>query len=314
VLGSFILDAGSVGIGYDGIEIKLGNYLERLWSRSRSHAPTTVYKTYQTDIPLLYTEDVYQADPVTGLNFTTDPVTGEPIFTVLHKAGDVVYDDFTGQAVLRFRQGDVVIGPDNEPVVEAAGQIERELDIMFIDGVYYFANDPASTSYKLQIEKAVVNWVVNDIASIAQKVLEKTDLYLYPKTNMGTIKVLVEDGVQTTISAEQSFVVKLYVSKQVFDSDALKASLSTTAVKTIDKALSGTMVAVDNIVDALKKAVGQDVKSIKLSSLGKEKDLNMFTLMEAGDRASLKKKLKALPNNTLIVTEDVTIEFIKHSV
>ena len=48
------------------------------------------------------------------------------------------YDDSTGLAVNRFKKGDVVIGPDNQPVLEAAGQIERELDIMFIDGVYYF--------------------------------------------------------------------------------------------------------------------------------------------------------------------------------
>lgn len=313
-LGSFLLPASSVAIGYDGLEVLFGNYLQRLWSRSRSHAPNAVYKRYETDIPLLYENDVYQLDPATGLNFTPDPITGEPVFTLLHKAGDIVYDETTGLAQVRFKKGDVVIGPDNQPVIEAAGQIERELDIMFIDGVYYFANDPASTSYKKQIEEAVVSWVTQDIASIAERVLDQTDIYLYPKTNMGTINVLVDNGVQTVIDAEQSFSVKLYVSKQVYESEPLREALTTTCIKTIDTALSPTLVAVDNIVESLKKALGQDVLSVKISNLAADKELNMFTIMNTGDRASLKKKLKALPNNTLIVTEDVTVDFIKHSV
>lgn len=313
-LGAFLLAPGSVAIGYDGIEVIFGSYLQRLWSRSRSHAPNAIYKKYETDVPLLYEEDIYQTDPVTGLNFTSDPVTGEPVFTLLHKAGDIVYDDSTGLAVNRFKKGDVVVGPDNQPVLEAAGQIERELDIMFIDGVYYFANDPASTDYKKQIEDAVVSWVTQDIASIAERVLDQTDIFLYPKTNMGTIDVMVDNGVKTVIDAEQSFTVKLYVSKQVYESEPLKEALTTTCIKTIDAALTPTLIAVDNIVESLKKALGQDVLSVKISNLAGDKDLNMFTIINAGDRASLKKKLKALPNNTLIVTEDVTVDFIKHSV
>ena len=56
--------------------------------------------------------------------------------------------------------------------------------------------------------------------------------------------------------------------------------------------------------------LSSDVLSIDCSNLND--NYTAFTILDQSDRASLKKKLQALPNNKLIVAEDVNVEFIEH--
>lgn len=129
---------------------------------------------------------------------------------------------------------------------------------------------------------------------------------------MGKIKVMVEDGKFVSIDASHSFKLKMYVSKTVFEDTALRETLSSTAIRVIDNQLKKTVVSVDEILANLRDSLGNDVVSVEITKLGTNSEYNTFTVVNDSDRASLRKRLVALPNNKLIVSEDVRIDFIKH--
>lgn len=311
ILGSFLLPANSIGITNDRLDVIFGYSLKTLWARSRSATQSEAYQRYSADVPMYYTEIVYKKDPVTGLDFTVDPVTKLPVFTVQHRIGDPVLDP-QGRPVYKHKVGDIVTDINGSPIAINPRQVSREIDIMFIEGVYYFATDTASATYRSEITNAVVQWLTKDLAKLSTQLLEQTKIYFYPKTNMGKIKVMVEDGKFVSIDASHSFKLKMYVSKTVFEDTALRESLSSTAIRVIDNQLKKTVVSVDEILANLRDSLGNDVVSVEITKLGTNSEYNTFTVVNDSDRASLRKRLVALPNNKLIVSEDVRIDFIKH--
>jgi hypothetical protein len=52
----------------------------------------------------------------------------------------------------------------------------------------------------------------------------------------------------------------------------------------------------------------------EISNLGGERDLSTITLIDEGDRLSIRKRLTALPDGSLIVEEDVVVDFIRHQI
>lgn len=309
-LGNFLLPEMTTGITNDRIDIVFGYSLKTLWARSRSSIISEVYETYSTDVPLLYDGPVYKKDPITGLDFTID-ASGAPVFEVLYRAGDPVVDT-NGIPVIKFKAGDLVLQSNGKPKAVGPASISREVDIMFVEGVYYFATDTASETYRTEITNAVVQWLIGDLTRLSTQLLDETKIYFYPKTNMGTIRVMVENGQTVSIDAGHSFNVKLYVNSQVYVNQELRENLTTNTVRVIDNCLKKTMVSVDDIISSLRAALSGDILSVDITGLGRDGKYNAFTILDDGDRASLKKSLVALPNNKLIVTEDVRVDFIEH--
>lgn len=312
LIGGYLLPLGVAGITNDRVDILFGYSLKTLWARSRTAIVSEQYERYTTDIPLLYTETIYKKDENTGLDFTIDG-SGKPIFTVLHEAGDPVLTE-AGDQVYKFRAGDIVFDAGGNPVPISPRSVSREVDIMFIEGPYFFATDTASATYRQEITNAVVQWLVGDLTRLTEKLIEQTRLYFYPKTNMGIIRVMVEDGQIVNIDAGHSFVLKLYVNSATYKNLVLRDALSTNAVRVIDTCLKKTRVSVDDILTEVRDALSPDVLAVDITKLGTDKQYTTFTVMDSGDRAGLKKRLKALPNNKLIVIEDVKVDFIEHSI
>lgn len=310
VLGKFQLPATIAGITNNAITATMGHVLDTLWVRSRNQVKGQEYKTYTTDVLQYYERDEYRVDPATGLDFSI--VNGEVVFTPIHRAGDIVLGS-DGKPVVLHKIGDIINFPNGDPIPVAASKIRRELDMMFIEGIYFFATDTASSTYRAQIVSTVVAWLINDLKRLSSNLLEKTRIYFYPKTNMGSIKVMVEDGQVMNMEASQRLTLKLYVSKEVHKNLELRASLSNTAIRVIDDRLKNVLVSNDDIIDQLKTALGSDVLAMQLTGLGGSLNLSAFTVIDSSERASLGKRLSALPNNKLIAVEDVTIDYVRHS-
>ena len=91
---------------------------------------------------------------------------------------------------------------------------------------------------------AIVSWLSNDIANISKNLLEQTKLYFYPKTNMGTIKVLADNALVTNIEASQFFNIKIFVNLNVFNNGPLKAAITRTTIETLDTLLDESVVSI----------------------------------------------------------------------
>lgn len=311
IIPSFLALPSSVGITRENIKLRFGYSLSTLWSRSRSVVNGDNYARYTSDIPLYYEEDQYRRDAVTGSIYSVNP-DGTLNFELLHAKGDPVLDD-RGLPVYKHKVGDIIYDEFGQIVPQNQNSIVRQIDMMFIEGAYFFATDSAAMTYRQSIVDTIVNWLINDLDTLKDNLLELTRIYFYPKTTMGVISVMIKDGVKAIVEAGQYFTVNLYVSDVVYNNTSLRDSISKNTIETIDSVLNATQVSNSNITSALKEVYGNDVYAVSITGLGGSNAIDAMTILEDGQRLSIRKKLQAMPDGSLIVAEDVTINFIKHS-
>lgn len=314
-LGKFMLPPVVVGVARERLRLKLGANLEGLWTNSRSVISSADYERYTVNVPWTYEANVYSRDPETGtIDMAYDPGTGAITYVILHHAGDPVLNE-GGQPMYKYLIGDVKIDVGTgQPVVANPRGMLRQLDMFFVDGVYKFATEGSSVAYRETIAKTVVGWLVDDIAAISGNLLEQTKLYFYPKSTLGNIQVIIRDGVETSIDANQSFFVKFYMTKDGYGKDELRSALAKTASETISEVLKNATVAVSQIIHRLEVKVGSDVVAVEVTGLGGETAIPALTVTDDSARCNIRKRLQPLPDGTLAVLEDITVDFIRHQV
>lgn len=301
----------SIGINHEVLDIEFGKTLKNLWRRSRSVVSSSPYRTHAVDVPLVYEEDLYFTDPSTGSKIKVNSETGGLEFNIIKQKGEPVIDS-NNRVVYKHRAGDVLLDELGNPIPENPSNIVRQLDLFFVDGNYLLANDTSSETYRKQMVDSVVNWVVNELGGLNNRTLEQTSIYFYPKTNLGSIKVLVDQSQVTNIDANQTFSVQIYVNKLVFDNLELRKYLTNSTIKTLDSLMGEKVISNSKIISRLKDVYGDDVISVAVQGLGGKTVAETITILNDGDKCSIGKKLQALPNDTRIVIEDININFIEH--
>lgn len=300
----------AIGINHEVITITFGVSLDYLWKRSRSVLKSAEYKRYTMDELLTYENDVYETSPDTGSQFFIDE-DGNITYNILFHKGDVVKDT-NGLPVYKHRAGEIIYDELGNPVPEDGASILRQMELFFIDGVYLLANDSSAATYRKQMTDAVVNWTTTELGDFNKRSLDQTRIYLYPKTNLGTIKVLADHSQVMNIEANQIFGIKLYVKKSVYENNELRQYLNDSTIRQLDNLLTNNVVSNSSIVTQLKAIYGDDVISVAITGLGGSANINTVTILNDGDRLSIGKKLQALPNGDRIVVEDININFIEH--
>lgn len=293
----------------ESIDVRLGHYLEYLWTRARTHATEYSYKRYDKNIPLLYKEDVYDKDETTGS--IVNIVNGEVQYNLRHRKGDQVIGK-DGQPVWLHREGDVMLDENGRPIIKEPRKVNRRLELMLVDATYLFATDEIAKSYREEIVETFLDWIVDDLKPINGKTLEQTRILYYPSSTMGEFKVMYNEGIETFINAAQSLQVSFTVNKQVYLDYYIQEKIKSASVKVIYEELKKNTVSISSIVAALVKEHGKDVLGIKVRNLGNNDDIVSFTVLDEGKRATLRKKLIVQSDDTLAVSEDITFNFILH--
>ena len=306
LISKVLLPMGAVAITHEEIDLQFGLALKNLWSRCRSLPVGVTYKRYLSDIPMQYTEDIYATDPVTGSMFTV--VDGKLTYLKIHGIGDVVYDE-NNVVVYKHRKGDVILDESGQPIVEDINNLYKELDIFFVDGKNYFVNDEAYVAYNKEFAAIVAEWITEDIKELQEVLLEQSKIYFYPKNQLGSVKVALVDGSETSIPSEQSLVLELDVPGAIYSDQTIRQQLSDQTVRLLDQYISRSEVNVVNINTALEKMYGNSVKSFRLSGLGGSEDYRLIKLVTQDSALCLKRNLYVQQDGTLIMKEDVTINF-----
>lgn len=306
VLGTEYLPAVVAGVTHESIKIKFGDALKTLWTKSRSYAMGEPFQKHVVDVPMYYENDVYKVDALgSPISFNEQ---NEVVMEVLHARGTPVLNA-EGEPVYRHRKGDIVLDVSGKPVPTGNRSVRRMIDVFLVDGTYWFADDMATVNYRRELTKKVVSWLVDELAEVSKKVLEKTRIYFYPKTNMGMIDVIVGDGVTRAIEAAQSFVVRIQVSDTVYRDEELRKQLETTTIKTLSELMASTSISDSMITKALDAQYGNEALSHRHSGLGGAANLTSFKILNEANRCSLRKRLVKLPDGSLVTQEDVTVEF-----
>ena len=307
MIASQLLPTGSACLTHETFKLTFGTSLKNLWTRSRNLPSSAIYKKYPTDIPLLYSETIYDRDPVTGAIFSV--VNGEVVYNVAHPKGDPVLDA-NGDPLMLHHAGDIIV-IDGSPVVDSTQGTTQELDLLLIDGKYIFATDSMVADYRQIVNSTLESWVTETLAEKQKIVLEKTKIYFYPTTTLGKIKVSGDGGALEYIDAEQSPKVEFVVTKAVFDDDTQRSRIERLTTSVIDAYLNRDIVNINEIEASLKEAYQNSVISFKVSGLGGAANFKYIDIEDGSKRMCLKKKLELLPDNSIVVTEDITFEYKK---
>jgi len=310
-MGTELLPSDCLGIDRERLTVVLGSALPNLWHRSRSVAGSGTYQTYSADVIETYSENVYKTDPTTGLTVITKNDDGTIAFTLLHAAGDQVLDA-DNNPIIAHHAGDKVLDSDGNPIVVSEGTVQHQMDMLMIEGVYFFANSPAATSYKGTLAALIANWITQELAPLVPELLEKTELYYYPQAALGNVDVLIQNGGIVSIPAPQTFVVTYYLDGAGYADASLQAPLQDTAIDVLTSALANQQVTMTTITSTLKEAVSGDVVSFDIVGLGGDLALTTLTVVDNANRLSLRKVAVVEPDGTVGVQDGVTCAFRLH--
>lgn len=305
-IGKFLLPNGSMANTHEQLQLTAGSSLSNLWSRSRTVPAGQTYQTYDHDVPAVYERDVYEVDPVTNsaLSIGAD---GKIAYKITHKQGDPVLDA-SGKQTYSHKKGDVVL-TDGKPTIIEDLRLDKEFDLMFIDGRYYFATDSAFASYRGEIAKVLSSWITEELSDTQDILLDNSRIYFYPRTTLGQVLVYTPNNGQDHITSEQALVLDLYVPESIYKDSDIRTRLRSTAITTLDTAIGEASVNISEIEQTLRATYGDSVTSLSLSNLGGSKNYRVLTLADEHNRLCIQKTLQQQQDGTMIISENVTVNF-----
>lgn len=312
LLNGFDYQATYVGLTHEKLSIEFGTYMKHLWQSCRSSITSDMYKVYDSDVQAVYADNVYETDQNGNIAINWNSELNKLEYTILHHKGDLRTDEF-GNPIYAHRAGDIFLDEFGQPVIIGGEKsILRLFDIFLVDGKYYFTTADSSIDYRTKFVDDIVNWSEIQLASLSKQLLERTNLYFYPKSTVGYLSVLADDGAIVNVPADQSFYIRYTVSEDVDKNTDLKATITATTAKVLLSTLrASTTRSHSDLVDALKTAMGDDVMGIELT--GFMNDLyKTISLVDQSMSPSIAKRLIASSNLTLSVEDDITVEFKRH--
>ncbi len=312
LIGKFLLPKNAALVTQESVVLQFGTALNNLWTRSLVNQSGGIYQTYASDVPATYPETVYATDPSTNTIFSIDSA-GAIQYTVLHNAGDPMLDS-NGNPIYLHRAGDPVLDSSGNPILDTALAVQYSCDLLLIDGKYIFATDVNYIDYRSEIRSILTTWINETLASITNMLLEQTNIYFYPKKSLSKISVMLDNKTTAVIDSAQTFVVKLYVSKAVYNDDATRAALTVLTKETINAELANNIVSISSMTESLKKAFDTSVISFSVTGLGgPNNNYDTVTLVNSNESLSLGKILEVQADGTTIVSENVNVTFVQYT-
>jgi hypothetical protein len=308
MIGTHLLDPSAIGITHELLTISFGYHMKDLWSNGRTVAGNLEYLRYTADVPLVWSETQYLRDSSGDIIIVP---TNDPPYTVIaHKGEQIVID---GEPQFKARRGDLVYDEDSGlPVPINTRKTLRIVDLLVVDGVYQFATGEADIAYRESIPRELVAYLKQDLSTLTPRLLEKTDMYLYPKKTIGRVDAYVQDGQLISLPASLPFTVKYWLNDVNYANESLRESIRIQTHEIINTLLQSRQVGTDDIIVAIRNRIGNDIIAVDVDKFGPNKDIPNYTMFDDTARCAVKRKLKSLPDGSLRVVEDITIEFVLH--
>lgn len=307
-LGTWYLPKPFVVVTEQSYDVVFGSALTYLYQRSRSITSNIEYQKYDVDVPWRYAETVYQRDPQTNqLVFDSN---NQPI--ILHAKGDIMYDA-EGVIIYRYRVGDIKSDAQGNPIPLNERVIVREVDIVGLDGAYYFSTNSLDAAYVSEVISDLVNWVTDDMVQVKKQLLEKTTVSLRPKQTLGLINVIANAKESRQISAAIGFNITFYMTDNGYKNTSLRENLSSKVSGAIKAVIAKSTFGNTDLVDSLRPYRTSDVVDIEFEGLGVKNDISVLTALDDTMRCAIKKRLDVASDNTLTVKEDINITYLKHT-
>lgn len=308
---SHLLPLEFMVIQRERLAVILGYDMTNLWRRNRTVLSEESYEVWAENVQYFYEETIYKRDANGQIIITMNP-DGSINYNVEHKKGDPVLDS-KGAIVYRYLKGDVKLDGNQRPVLKTPRKLLREVTMFMVDGIYYLATEESSVAYRETVPMELVGWLQNDVSLINKRLLEQSHLYLYPTATYGDTTATIKEGVTATIPIDQSFWVDYYMTETAFKNASIRAGILASTKALVSDTLGRSTISLSDIVSRLRVSAGDDVIGIEAGGLGGVENYPLLTIKDAAVRLGLRKKLTVLANQTLLVEDDIKINFKNHN-
>lgn len=305
-----IYGTSATAISQEYYSLTFGERLKHMWSRARTVVTEESYERYTADVYERHTSDGFLINKNTNsaISFNQD---GTIKYTNTYKAGELVLDA-NGDPKIKFRAGDIKLDAMGKKVLVAPRKLRRQFDIIVLDGVYKFANTKIVSNYITDMCRQVARWVNDDIPRLDKTLLELTNLYFYPMKTIGLVDVMYDNGQISTIEASQKFDVTLFVKPTLYENTELRESVRRSVIQVIDSCLISRTVAVSDLVKKIKEANQDNVTAVDINGFGTNNNLQIVSMVDSSNSLSISKRLAYRNDGSLVVEEDIAINFILH--
>lgn len=302
-----------VVITKEKLQVTFGYYLKHLWTRARSTPVSYKPKLHTTDKLKRRTTWEFERDPSTGAIFSFTENCGDVKFNMISRKGALIYNN--GLPSYEYRKGDIVKDKNGNPIMENINEAERTIDILTVEGCYYFTNSIDSVDYRKDIDLYLKTWLLKDMPEVANILLEKTEIYFHPRHTLHSVPVYLDSGKTAYISSTQQFKVTLHVPDRVFKNEIIKDDLTKLTTLTFSNWIEeNRSLSISKLTELLVNTYGDSVANVTVSGLGGAHNYPYVSLADLHDQLALRKKMVVRNDNTLLITEDIDINFINISV
>ena len=304
---NFLLTDDFKGISEELVNITLGYSLDNVWSKTRPIISDMTFKKYSENIPLLYSSDIYETDPITGSIFTVDE-HGDVVYNIKHKMHDPVLDA-EGNPVYKYRIGDIILDENSQPILESTVVVGSEVSLLLADAKYLLSNTPIYKEYRTNLANTIHTWCSVNLAAVQNLLLEQTKIYYYPATTFSSIKATINKERTLNIDSEVFFTVKMYLRPEIRTKEIFKEDIIQDIITILDTYLDTANIYVDDIIAIIKNKYANIVSSVQINGMNDDKDLYNVEILDQHKRFNLKKKLVLENDGNVYVTEDIVVEF-----
>ena len=303
-----------MAITREKIEVKFGSHLGHLWTRCRPMPEETKYQTYDQNVGKVYDTDQFKLNSLQLPELKWNGTTGKYERTIIHYAGDPILDSNGNQEILHYK-GEVIKDEYGAPIpVDGVRGIVRQIELLMVDGRYFFANDEISLRYYDAAVATLASWVINDIPSLEKNLInaERSELRFYPLDTMSDVKATVDGGLQLSIATTQYVAVDIYMTDDKYSNLELKDEIAQNSPKIVNTALNNNTVSVQDVESALKSSLGENIISARVTGLFGDR-YNTVTIIDNTGSFVLDKRLEIQSNLSLAVVDNIDVRFHRHS-
>ena len=309
-LGRHQLPNDAQAITNEHMGIKFGEKMDLLLSQCRVTIDPETYLLYSSDVPSTYAENIYERNDDGNLVLVDDPDTGRRVPVLIRKKGDVVLDN-EGNVVYKFKKGDVKHDDDGNPIVSRDRGISRLVDILLVDGIYRVATSPPLIDYYARLPTLINDYLLYDIKPLSKKMLERTEIYYSVKRSIGNVDIILSNTSRLSVSGSQAILIIYYVESSIYDDSSLRESIVDSTKSSIFRWLNNTVISTAALTTELYNLSKDSILGVDVKWIGQLDGIDTFTIDDNGSGISIARKLTQDYDGTLIVVDDVDIEFIR---
>ena len=299
-------------LGHETLTFHLGSPLPYLSSSCRFLPGLMEYQRYDKDVMNYYRDTVYKTIPGSNGIREMRKVGDKMEYIVLHQKDAPVMID--GKHEILHYVGDVIRDPlTQEPVPIKRTEPILECELFLVEGTYLFADDARTKKYCVDLAETVVDYVNIDIANAQQTALSRCKIYLSPQRTIGNVEVYSESGTDFYIENNQSIMVDVYLNKVNHINIKLRNSITRRISEKIVQYLKRSTICTSVITTELTQLLGTDVVSVRVRGFGDGNRYETLSIINGGNSLAVRKRLELNPDNTTVLVEDITINYIRHS-